>query len=83
MVNSNYLLPPQKVSERVINLRLLKRREIDGRHKLSIFKKFITSWAKMTDYAVVKGGRCEESDLYWFLPNEAYWLDNKYFNYSF
>ena len=78
MVNSNYLLPPQKVSERVINLRLLKRREIDGIHELYIFKKCIASWAKMTDYAVAKGGRCEESDLYFFLPNEAYWLDNKY-----
>ena len=76
MVNSNYLLLPQE--ERVINLRLLTKKEVDGRHKLSIFEKCITPWAKMTDYAASKGGRCEESDLYWFLPNEAYWLNNKY-----
>ena len=78
MVNSNYLLPPQEERERVINLRLLKRREIDGKHKLSIFEKCITPWAKMTDYAASKGGRREEGDLNCFLPNDAYWLDNKY-----
>lgn len=53
MVNSNYLLPPQSVSERVINLRLLTKKEVDGRHKLSIFKKIGRSSTDTTAYTCI------------------------------
>ncbi len=53
MVNSNYLLPPQEERERVINLRFLTKKEIEGRHKLSIFKKIGRCSADTTAYTCI------------------------------
>ena len=53
MVNSNYLLPPQEERERVINLRFLTKKEIEGRHKLSIFKKMGRCSTDTTAYTCI------------------------------